>query len=82
MIDTVSVAVVYHSASGRTRSLAEAVMRGALAVEGTSGQIITVDEAVTPQGQASLSMASAIVFGSPTYMGSASASERVRPDAE
>lgn len=73
MTDSVSIAVVYHSVSGRTRSLAEAVMRGALGVEGTSGQIISVEEATTPQGQAALSMASALVFGSPTYMGSASA---------
>src|SRR5687768_12597869 len=73
MSETVSIAVVYHSASGRTRSLAEAVMRGVLAVDGTSGQILSVEEAITPQGQAALSMASAIVMGSPTYMGSASA---------
>lgn len=73
MTEIVSIAVVYHSVSGRTRSLAEAVIRGALGVEGTSGQLITVEEAITPRGQAALSMASAIVLGSPTYMGSASA---------
>jgi hypothetical protein len=73
MNETVSVVVVYHSVSGRTRSLAEAVVRGALGVEGTSGQLLSAEEAVSPRGQAALSMASAIVLGSPTYMGSASA---------
>lgn len=73
MTETVSIAVVYHSVSGRTRALAEAVVRGALGVDGTSAQLLTVEDAATPSGQASLSMAQAIVFGSPTYMGSASA---------
>lgn len=73
MTESVSVVVVYHSVSGRTRSLAEAVVRGANGVEGTTAQLVTVEDATTPQGQATLSMAQAIVFGSPTYMGSASA---------
>jgi NAD(P)H dehydrogenase (quinone) len=73
MTEAVSIAVVYHSATGRTRSLAESVVRGALAVDGTSAQLLSVEDAATPSGQAALSMASAIVFGSPTYMGSASA---------
>ncbi|MFO0737718.1 MAG: flavodoxin family protein [Labilithrix sp.] len=59
------VAVVYHSHTGRTRALAEAVARGAGGAEALS-----VD---TPDLLAKLSAADAIVFGCPTYMGSASA---------
>lgn len=66
-----AVAIVYHSASGRTRMLAEAVARGAGSVEGTVTHVLSVDEAA--RAQALLATADAIVFGSPTYMGSASA---------
>lgn len=58
------VAVVYHSATGRTKALAEAVARGA------GGEAISVDE---KNLLARLSEADAIIFGAPTYMGSASA---------
>jgi multimeric flavodoxin WrbA len=58
------VAVVYHSATGRTKALAEAVARGA------EGEAFSVD---APRLLENLSAADAIVFGAPTYMGSASA---------
>src|SRR6185295_1044547 len=60
------VAVVYHSVSGRTRALAEAVARGAASVEGTQTSVFSVDKV----DQAVLMEADAIVFGCPTYMGS------------
>lgn len=63
-----TVAVVYHSVSGRTRALAEAVARGAGSVDGTRATVFSV-EAVD---HAALMEADAIVFGCPTYMGSAS----------
>jgi multimeric flavodoxin WrbA len=62
------VAIVYHSVSGRTKALAEAVARGAGSVEGTRTAVLSV-EAVD---HAVLQDADAIVFGCPTYMGSAS----------
>ena len=57
------IVVVYHSASGRTEALARAIARGA---GGTLMSVAAVDHAV-------LARADAIVFGCPTYMGSASA---------
>ena len=68
-----SVAIVYHSVSGRTRALAEAAARGAKGV--ASGEVVvhvlSADEAT--RAHALLAEADAIVFGCPTYMGSASA---------
>ena len=75
---TVSVAVVYDSGSrrhpalgGRTRVLAEAVARGAEAVDGTVVALIPVTE--RDDHWEALDAADAIVFGCPTYMGSGSA---------
>ena len=72
MTTPVEVAVVYHSATGRTRALAEAVTRGACSVDGVIANVLSVEEAVATKGQAMLATAQAIVFGAPTYMGSAS----------
>jgi len=72
----VSVAVVFHSVSGRTQALAEAVVRGARS-SGRPGDdelvvhLLSVEEAT--RAHAVLATADAIVFGCPTYMGSASA---------
>jgi multimeric flavodoxin WrbA len=63
-----SVAIVYHSVSGRTRALADAVARGASSVDGTRATVFSVDAV----DHAALMDADAIVFGCPTYMGSAS----------
>jgi NAD(P)H dehydrogenase (quinone) len=74
----VSVAVVYDSGSrgypdvsGRTRVLAEAVAKGAGAVQGTVVTLVPVAERASHWG--ALDAADAIVFGCPTYMGSGSA---------
>ncbi|HEY5951394.1 MAG TPA: flavodoxin family protein, partial [Kofleriaceae bacterium] len=64
-----SVAIVYHSASGRTKALAEAVARGAASIDGTQTSVFSVADV----DHAALQAADAIVFGCPTYMGSASA---------
>ena len=66
-----TIAIIYHSATGRTQSLAQAVSRGAESVEGTLAHLMTSEEA--QRAQAVLASADAIVFGCPTYMGSASA---------
>jgi multimeric flavodoxin WrbA len=63
------VAIVYHSAGGRTRALAEAVARGAAAIDGTAVTVMSVADV----DHTALLAADAVVFGCPTYMGSASA---------
>ncbi|POX63642.1 NADPH-dependent FMN reductase [Streptomyces sp. Ru62] len=66
-----SVAVAYHSGYGHTAVLAEAVRRGA---EQTGADVTFVDvTAVTDEQWQRLDGADAIIFGSPTYMGGASA---------
>lgn len=73
------VAVVYHSGFGHTKVLAESVARGAGTVEGTDVIIISADELPNPDADrqlggrwSELDDADAIIFGCPTYMGSAS----------
>ena len=74
-----TVAVVYHSATGRTQALAEAVVRGAREVDGTTVHLLTVDE--PERIHAVLATADAIVMGCPTYMGSASGKFKTFMDA-
>jgi multimeric flavodoxin WrbA len=66
-----SVAVAFHSGYGHTAVLAEAVRRGA-AEAGADVTLVPVD-AITDEQWQRLDDADAIVFGSPTYMGGASA---------
>jgi multimeric flavodoxin WrbA len=68
---SVSVAVVYHSGFGHTARLAQYVEEGAADVPGTTTVLISVDGMEDSHWEA-LDAADAIVFGSPTYMGSAS----------
>jgi multimeric flavodoxin WrbA len=63
------LAVVYHSGFGHTQRVAEHVAEGAAGVEGTQVSLQSV-EALDLEW---LHAADAIVFGAPTYMGSASA---------
>lgn len=65
------VAVVYHSGFGHTKSLAEAVARGAEGVAGARVVLVPVAEAEAHAAE--LDAADAIIFGSPTYMGGVSA---------
>lgn len=68
----VNVAVVYHSGFGHTQALAEAVASGARSAGNSIGvSLIPVAEAEA-RGE-ELDRADAIIFGSPTYMGSVSA---------
>ncbi|MFE7960236.1 flavodoxin family protein [Streptomyces sp. NPDC057413] len=64
------VALAYHSGFGHTAVLAEAVRAGA-ADTGAEVHLIKVDEITDAQWEL-LDRADAIVFGSPTYMGTAS----------
>jgi multimeric flavodoxin WrbA len=74
-----SVAIVYHSGYGHTRVLAEAVARGVKKVDTASVQLISVDEIDAHWD--TLDQADAIVFGAPTYMGSASGQFKTFMDA-
>jgi len=65
------VYVVYHSKYGHTKLQAEAVLRGAAGVPGVAATLFTVEEATEKIDD--LDGADAIIFGSPTYMGSMSA---------
>lgn len=62
------IVVVYHSGYGHTKKQAEAV------AEGAQAQLIAIDAEgnLTDADWAALAEADAIVFGSPTYMGSVS----------
>ncbi|MGW7255935.1 flavodoxin family protein [Streptomyces sp. NPDC054834] len=64
------VSIAYHSGFGHTAVLAEAVRAGA-AEAGAEVHLIKVDE-ITEEQWALLDASDAIVFGSPTYMGTAS----------
>ncbi|MDQ0583707.1 flavodoxin family protein [Streptomyces rishiriensis] len=69
-MSTPIIAVAYHSGYGHTAVLAEAVRAGA-ADAGAEVRLIKVDE-ITDEQWALLDGSDAIVFGSPTYMGTAS----------
>ncbi|WP_031074935.1 flavodoxin family protein [Streptomyces sp. NRRL WC-3742] len=74
-----TVALAYHSGYGHTAVLAEAVARGA-ASGGAEVVSIAVDT-ITEEQWAQLDAADAIVFGSPTYMGTASGAFHVFAEA-
>jgi multimeric flavodoxin WrbA len=69
------VCVVYHSGYGHTQKQAEAVAEGVASVEGITLEVLPVAdlEDTAAQGWAILDSCDAMIFGSPTYMGSASA---------
>ena len=62
------IAIVFHSGYGHTKRMAESVAAGA------GGELIAIDSEgnLTEAQWATLGAADAIVFGSPTYMGSVS----------
>ena len=74
-----SVAVVYHSGYGHTAEVAKAVAHGANLVEGIRAKLIRVED-IEKHWQ-DLDEAEAIIFGAPTYMGSASAPFKAFMDA-
>lgn len=62
------IAIVYHSKQGNTRTIAECVAAGAQSVAGTTVTTMSVDAV----DFAALDASDAIIFGCPTYLGSAS----------
>lgn len=73
------VVIVYHSGYGHTAKQAEAVARGALNVAEATAALVKVEE--IDRHWTDLEKADAIIFGSPTYMGSASAPFKAFMDA-
>ncbi|MFE2583806.1 flavodoxin family protein [Streptomyces sp. NPDC059378] len=73
------VSIAYHSGYGHTALLAEAVRAGA-AGAGAEVHLIKVDEITDAQWE-TLDGSDAIVFGSPTYMGTASGAFHVFAEA-
>lgn len=65
------ISIVYHTGYGHTTVMAEAVARGARSVVGTTVTLIPVEQA--EERLSELEAADALIFGCPTYMGSASA---------
>lgn len=67
------IAVIYHSGYGHTKKQAEAVHAGAAEIE-AGAQLLAIDAEgnLNETDWASLHAADAIIFGSPTYMGSVS----------
>jgi NAD(P)H dehydrogenase (quinone) len=63
--DTIKTVVVYHSGSGHTKRMAEAVAEGA----GAALFAIDADGVLPEAGWGALDAADAIIFGSPTHMG-------------
>jgi len=74
------IIVAYHSGYGHTARAAAAVKTGADRVAGADVALLPVDT-IDEAGWESLKAADAIIFGSPTYMGSASAKFKEFMDA-
>ncbi|WP_347469274.1 flavodoxin family protein [Burkholderia stagnalis] len=68
----VNVAVVFHSGYGHTSVIAEAVARGVEKIDGSVVRLIPVD-AIDQHWSYLENDADAMIFGSPTYVGSVSA---------
>lgn len=76
---TTRVAVVYHSGYGHTAKQAQAVARGISKVADAESLLISVDDIA--QHWDTLEAVDGIIFGAPTYMGSASAQFKIFMDA-
>ena len=73
MNTTVRIAVVFHSGYGHTAKQAEAAARGAADVPGAIVDLVAIEDANADAVIAAVDAADAVVFGTPTYMGAASA---------
>ncbi len=67
----IKIAVVYHSDQGHTLALAEYVLKGANAVLGVKAELFNVSS--VSESPELLNEFHAIIFGTPTYMGTVSA---------
>ena len=83
-----TVSIVYHSGSGHTAKMAEAVAKGASSVAAVSVNSIAISSKDIVEGRfkndaqfAQLDASDAIIFGSPTYMGGPSGPFKCFADA-
>jgi NAD(P)H dehydrogenase (quinone) len=83
-----TVSIVYHSGSGHTAKMAEAVAKGAGAVADVKVDLLAIAGDTIHQGRfqddkllAQLDASDAIIFGSPTYMGGPSGQFKCFADA-
>jgi len=83
-----TVTIVYHSGSGHTRAMAEAVHAGAASVDGVTAQLVAIEGTDITEGRwhndgvlKMLDASDAIIFGSPTYMGCVSGQMKAFLDA-
>lgn len=81
-----TVSIVYHSGSGHTARLAEAVARGAASIPDVKVQTIAISGKDIVEGRyknasvfEQLDASDAIIFGSPTYMGGPSGQFKTFP---
>ncbi len=74
-----NVVIVYHSGYGHTAAQAEAVRKGAASVAGTIVELVKAED--VERDLAMFDKADAIIFGSPTYMGTVSAPFKAFMDA-
>ncbi|WP_447748750.1 flavodoxin family protein [Pseudomonas nicosulfuronedens] len=74
-----TLAIVYHSASGRTERIAQTIASGARLVPGCEVHLIKAQE-LTEQPQALLAY-QGLILGSPTYLGGVSAPLKALMDA-
>lgn len=75
----IKIAIVYHSGFGHTAKQAEHVEIGAKQIETVKTKLYTAEDIT--RDPAILNSANAIIFGSPTYMGSVSAPFKAFMDA-
>ncbi|MGB3149009.1 MAG: flavodoxin family protein [Paracoccaceae bacterium] len=66
------VSIVYFTGSGHTRVLAEHVAAGVNGLAGASAALLDVEQ-IDAAGWERIGQSAAVIFGSPTYMGSAAA---------
>jgi multimeric flavodoxin WrbA len=74
-----TIAIVYHSASGRTERIAQTIASGARQVPGCEVHLLNAQELIE-QPQALLAY-HGLIFGSPTYLGGVSAPLKALMDA-
>lgn len=79
MENTKKVFVIYHSGYGHTKVQAEAVLAGAQSIDGVEAELIDAKEAANNLDR--IDEADAMIFGSPTYMGTISAEFKAFMDA-
>lgn len=83
MTDKIDICVIYHSAFGHNKKVAEAIAKGIIDA-GKCAQLISVADLDKADAEAlwqSMDNAQALIFGCPTYMGSVSAEYKIFMDA-